>query len=768
MTILAKSASQGRELDLYAHSASVLGAAELLFGKDRQATALAKAWLRFFGLGEHSFPAFIKLLRLACAVHDIGKANSGFQRAVRRQGDQIIRHEHLSGLLLRDSRLATWIESNREIDIDLVVAAVVSHHLKASHEEFGTRLIEGEQPVAIEMAAAETRNCFKLAAEVMHQNPPDLNGAAWTWDRTELDHRRDEFKRVAHMFKRRVEANSQRHRMLVALKAALIAADAAASALFREGVSLEKWLGECFGSTTLTPTWVEQGILQPRIREIEHRHGRPFCWHDFQVAAGQLGQRALLLSACGTGKTLAAWKWVQAQLQKYSATRVVFLYPTRATATEGFRDYVSWAGDEAAALLHGTAEFDLSGMFENPGDPRRGGDYHVRQRLYALGYWPKQVFSATVDGFLAFIRNQYASMCMLPVLCDSVVVIDEVHSFDQSMFTALERFLEFFDLPVLCMTATLSEDRKRILTNNCGLEIFPREAQHFEDLQQQASLGRYRLAQASKAEIESQVRQALASETRVLWVVNTVARCQEIALSWKNCETGPSVLCYHSRFRLMDRKQRHEQVIGTFRQTASPLLLVTTQVCEMSLDIDADLLVTESAPVPSLIQRMGRCCREPIPRNGRLGQVLIYRADGDKPYESEEMRLAEAFVSKMAHRKQPLSQAVLAQYLEQMDVVSPLAAEGFTGFLDSGMYAMARDESFREGDDFTVDCVLDTDMPEYLEARRGKNPAAIGFIVPVPRPFASENPKLGGFIREAPGTHYDPFVGFRNEVVTNA
>ena len=41
-------------------------------------------------------------LRVSAAAHDWGKANNGFQDAVTKQGDQVVRHEHLSGLLLAD------------------------------------------------------------------------------------------------------------------------------------------------------------------------------------------------------------------------------------------------------------------------------------------------------------------------------------------------------------------------------------------------------------------------------------------------------------------------------------------------------------------------------------------------------------------------------------------------------------------------------------------------------------------------------------------
>ena len=66
----------------------------------------------------------------------------------------------------------------------------------------------------------------------------------------------------------------------------------------------------------------------------------------------------------------------------------------------------------------------------------------------------------------------YGAICMLPVLADSVIVIDEVHSFDPGMFSALKRFLQFFDVPVLCMTATLHQTAANNCEHDCGLEVY--------------------------------------------------------------------------------------------------------------------------------------------------------------------------------------------------------------------------------------------------------------------------------------------------------
>jgi CRISPR-associated endonuclease Cas3-HD len=101
--LLAKSKSGPQidmEITLTGHTKCVLWAIDALFGGKDSPTPLAKSWLRFFGLTEEDFPRFRHHLRVAAAAHDWGKANDGFQNMVKKEGEQVVRHEHLSGLLL--------------------------------------------------------------------------------------------------------------------------------------------------------------------------------------------------------------------------------------------------------------------------------------------------------------------------------------------------------------------------------------------------------------------------------------------------------------------------------------------------------------------------------------------------------------------------------------------------------------------------------------------------------------------------------------------
>jgi len=760
--VLAKSKREDRpEITLDAHASDVAAAARCMFGSAEPGglTRLGHAWLRFFRLDKESMARRLcRALAAAAWLHDLGKANKDFQKVVRdpRGRESLLRHEHVSALWMLRPPLHEWLRKTLGPDFLPVLAAVAGHHLKAGNNDFAKPSKEGNLSLEILPEAEEVRNILGKLQNDLKSGPIGSDKTISLWSRRERDGLREQFEQYDQEVRKNCRKDESCKRFIAALRSALIAADAAASAVRRKGLPLNEWIDSCFGGSPLTPDWMDRNVIEPRIKEIENRSHLPFKWHDFQTHAARSGPRVLLLSSCGSGKTLAGWRWMREQLASHSARRAIFLYPTRATATEGFRDYASWAGEDAA-LQHGTSEYDLEGMFSSPDDPRHGRDYGVMAGLFALGYWPKRVFSATVDSFLAFMRNQYASVCMLPVLCDSLLVVDEVHSFTDPMLTSLERFLKAFDLPVMAMTATLSEDRRRVLTQGCGLAMFPGDDSSFADLRRQSERPRYRLERIDNEEEAAQrVRKALSSDRRVLWVANTVDRCQKNARMLGDC--GAEVLVYHSRFCLMHRKERHELAIRDFREKAR-IVLVTTQVCEMSLDLDADVLVTEIAPPSSLVQRMGRCCRN-FRDDNRMGQVLIYPAPDRLPYdEPGEYEAGEHFLKILLQEPQPLSQARLSELMASITPHSPFQEEASVSFIDAGMFACARDDTFRDNDEYAVDAVLDKDLEDFLKLRRNRDPRAAGFVLPVPRRFARQDARVAP-LWVAPSQNYSQALGF--------
>jgi CRISPR-associated endonuclease/helicase Cas3 len=139
--LLAKSSVSGKPpKNLVDHTREVMAATSFLFGKEDQPTRLAREWLRFFRLESTEYNRFLVNTRAAAAFHDLGKANDGFQKVVTQRGDQNIRHEHLSGLLLNLPAFKSWIQHNSLLDFDIVLAGVISHHLKVKPEQWGQPL----------------------------------------------------------------------------------------------------------------------------------------------------------------------------------------------------------------------------------------------------------------------------------------------------------------------------------------------------------------------------------------------------------------------------------------------------------------------------------------------------------------------------------------------------------------------------------------------------------------------------------------------------
>lgn len=779
--LLAKSPHGKHRITLLQHTHDVMDAVEGLYCDQAQPSRLGRAWLRFFKLPTDLFPKFRQTLLAAAAFHDLGKANDDFQRCV--QGSkqrQRIRHEHLSGLFVTLHDAACWIQQQPDVDFDVMLSAVLTHHLKIKFDAFAPHFSEQpilkvgfDQPefrhlleeIAIRLRWSKTLPGITVPARWGFPDGGRLGAGVF-----DLQKHREQVKdERLRRFQVALGKDDRRKRLLWAVRAALIAADAVGSGLPRIGKSMQDWIQQVFDERRIsTSSFVREQIIERRVDQLK-RLNQWGKWTDFQdhcARPERVPSRALLLAPCGSGKTLAAWRWIETQLHD-AKRHVVFLYPTRATAKEGFRDYVSWAPEADASLMHGTSEFDLKDMFTNPDDDRRGNHYELEEserRLFALGFWTKRIFSATVDQFLAFLQYAYGPMCMLPVLADSVIVIDEVHSFDRNMFAALKSFLRNFDVPVLCMTATLPNSRREELAKECGLTVYDDKP---GELRIMADAPRYHLRRTTADEVPERIRHALTEGKRVLWVVNQVKRAQQAALrmardflkdttqSRLHVQAEVPLYCYHSRFRLSDRVERHNNVVQAFKQNCPAALAITTQVCEMSLDMDADLLVTEECPITSLIQRMGRCNRARIARPSS-GEILVYKPDKSGPYKPDDLTGLEGFLDTLAQMER-LNQSDLERALE----ASPSPAtkgDPATSFLTSGPYAFADDaEDFREIEEFNRSAVLRRDLEEFLRSDASQKP---GLILPVPRKFGQPDPRLPHHVTVAPDEHYHAALGF--------
>jgi CRISPR-associated endonuclease/helicase Cas3 len=718
-------------------------------------------WCRFF---KADLVLFLRLLRIASLFHDVGKANPEFQKMCRGSKiKQTLRHEWLSALILHLGSVREWLLTAKDVDFEVIVAAVLGHHMKADVTWADTCQTEVRQ-LTLNLNSKQIQSILNEIRHLLEidLSPPKLPN---TWDfndRVWVAARKNAGLAGKKKFRDAIRRDASRRSLHLAVKAGVVAADTAASGLVREGHSIQEWLDNHLHKPRLMVEDIDRDILKAKYQEFEKRFGHPFGFDDlfeFQRNAQKLGDRALLRAGCGRGKTLAAYLWVRGVIRRgnYKIGRVLFLYPTRGTATEGFKDYVQAAPESDAGLFHGTSEYELEQLMESPED----SDYRTDPRLFALGLWGKRYLSATVDRFLAFLSFNYGSTVLLPMLADSAVVLDEVHAYDRRMFDLVVAFLKAFDIPVLCMTATLPEVRRMEL-ENLGLELYPRDRSELKALAEEEERPRYYIQTCDRTTAMQKAIEAYRDGKRVLWVVNTVDRCQKTARELDEKLEGDSanVLCYHSRFKLVHRNQRHKEVVEAFKQSEKRAIAVTTQVCEMSLDLDADVLITELAPCSALVQRFGRSNR-----HGKLkySEIFVYEPETEKPYTEELLDRAREFLTTVTNAQPHASQKLLAEQLEIYGERETLA-DGNAPFLTGGYFACS--EPFRNIDNWTHDCVLEEDVKAAIERIEAKDAKWHELVLPVPNYVETQKPndsqaKCLKYLRIAPSSKYCNKVGFQ-------
>jgi CRISPR-associated endonuclease/helicase Cas3 len=420
-------------------------------------------------------------------------------------------------------------------------------------------------------------------------------------------------------------------RVVALIKALVIAADLAASALPRRGIDCDTWIQSvlaraCTG-TELT------GLAE---RSLTGRPRRPF---QDEVAASS-ADVTLVSAGCGSGKTTAAYLWAA---RRAKGRKLFFCYPTTGTATEGYTGYVA-QDDIPSTLIHSRAEVDLQDILGTPEDDDR------QLRIEALAAWDVPLVVCTADAVLGLVQNNKSGLFAVPAIAHGAFVFDEVHAYDDRMFGALLRFIGAFrGAPLLLMTASLQAHRLDGVRRLCA-----ESGQNFAIVEGPADLERiprYRLVRATREAAWSEVVGALAKGKRLLWVVNTVDRAVALYQEVRKRGDWP-VVAYHSRFRYGDRVRKHKAVVDAFKADRGPFLAITTQVCEVSLDLSADLLVTDLAPVPAMIQRLGRLNRFVTPEApGSPRSALVLSPPHPAPYEQSDFDLARQWLDRLGREK---------------------------------------------------------------------------------------------------------------------
>jgi CRISPR-associated endonuclease/helicase Cas3 len=606
-------------------------------------------------------------------LHDLGKANHQFQRMVRLGGriPQALRHEWISAwLVVEIPALDRWVFAGvPEAERQAALCAALGHHLKTdSGDALVARDGSGDTTVRVLTGHLDVRASLAVARETLGLLAPPPNLVDLEIDLVDrpLEGLRAWLVDAWHWHE---QADAPTRRFVALVKALVVAADVVGSAVPRFGGDPVAWAREALQRRCSAGELSD--IALTRLRGCP---ARPF---QTAVAAGD-GAVTFVRAGCGTGKTVAAYLWAA----RHAAGRKLFVcYPTTGTATEGFRDYVvpTELGSEAA-LLHSRSELDLETIRET----REEDPLESAARVEALAAWDVPLVVCTTDQVLALVQNGRRALFSFPALTDAAFVFDEIHQYDDRLFGALLRFLgAFLGVPILLMTASLPRPRLAALEASLGTAgRLLRVVEGPVDLER---ILRYLLRGPETDPPWEVVARTLSEGGRVLWVANTVERARQLAEVAR--ERGlAAAIPYHSRYRYGDRIRRHNAVMDAFREAHHrPVLAVTTQVCEVSLDLSADLLVTDLAPVPALIQRLGRLNRRVTAEEpGRPRLAVVIEPPRPEPYEKEELEVARDWLRLLGPEGR--SQADLGEAFEAIARDVPVRPV-WSAWLDGGPFS---------------------------------------------------------------------------------
>jgi CRISPR-associated endonuclease/helicase Cas3 len=593
---------------------------------------------------------------LVCvALHDVGKLSCNFQAMMRAVGDAEYkeairgnyRHEVAALWLVTQVALAlNELEGPLPSEGLLETFAVAGHHKYLADgylldgDKFLNKTLAWEHGALADINAAVglARLMFKQQGwkfprfkvsqdeltNSLTYSPGDKTNGPFGWLEQSVDELPYGEARLRDLF--------------ALLKGLLMTADWMASGAKGQDDALDASRGVIGG--------ISPGAVEDYLRERHERRSLerpelglgPFAgYKPFQADCAAAEGHVIATAPTGSGKTEASWLWALGQVERGHARKVILLLPTMVTANSIHQRLVAFFdlhGHEVG-LVHSTADL-VRGETNDGEDEADRAD--VRADHLSETHFFRPVTVGTVDQLLVPLLHAGRWAMKTLAAAGAAVVIDEVHAYEPhtlGLISLLIRQLAPLGTRFMVMSATMPRALKAVI--RAALASDEADAPPIGEVEDDDLLDSARntwetcgtpligwlFNQDSKDRLVPSPeflelwgrRNDRGAPQKILIVVNTVKRCQDLAKSLG--DFAFELVCYHSKFIFEDRRAKERRI-----NEKPPRLLIATQVVEVSLDIDYDILLTECAPIDALVQRAGRVNRT---RRCAPGRVVVHR-----------------------------------------------------------------------------------------------------------------------------------------------
>ena len=388
--------------------------------------------------------------------------------------------------------------------------------------------------------------------------------------------------------------------------------------------------------------------------------------------------RLILNAGCGEGKTAAALLFGQKWLRENHIERIILTLPTKFTANNLYRDLVSPEKydipKELVGIVHGDSREFLTNLTETEEENSEQEDTNanIMAQVFENNFYAKPVTISTVDHLLMSLYHgyKYADRAFFNV-ASSLVVFDEVHYYEGRTMEAIAeamRRLTQLKIPHLVMTATIPTTvRQRFDELNPNQPYpFQRAPAVISGTAEPKAPFEITCLHKTPLDEENVISPELLylveqnQDKRQIIFVNQVSRAKQVYRALEEQAIYDNLICYHSSFIGKDRIKKEEIIRSLFKDpsdrkddelevleeynfgNSDACVLVSTQVSELSLDISADMMYSEIAPIDSIVQRGGRLNRKgetPIDEQGNTYRLYLMPAYEEEraclPYEPD-------------------------------------------------------------------------------------------------------------------------------------
>jgi CRISPR-associated endonuclease/helicase Cas3 len=312
----------------------------------------------------------------------------------------------------------------------------------------------------------------------------------------------------------------------------------------------------------------------------------------------------IVISYTGSGKTEAALLWISNQ-------KAFYTLPLKVSINAMYKRISQNIGYQKALLLHS----DAYSFYKN--------EQNDLNQFYRAKRMSSPIIVTTVDQIFKIVFRYQGYEEILATLSYSKVVIDEIQMYSPELLAYILLGLKMItDIggKFAIITATFPP----VLYDFMNYLKIPYRKQ--EERFMPHITNRHKIKLIEQKDFDFEKIKILAQNKKILIIVNTIRRAQEI---YEKLEDEHAHLL-HSQYIREDRDKLEEAILkfGNREENRECGIWISTQIVEASLDIDFDILFTEMCSIDSLWQRMGRVYRKRVYKEERPNVYILDNRNG--------------------------------------------------------------------------------------------------------------------------------------------